>query len=293
MFSATLVVADQPPVAQQPAEGPLDDPPAGDYPEAGRVAALDDLQVMTSALFTAAGLTVVCGVGPHQPQRRKCRQQARDQRLHAMPVADQRRGGHDGSSQPSRAANLDHSRLNRAPSALIIDLAHLRLAAFRRLTARPAGQRPAPADPGCTRACRAGPVRQGHSIDGRGALIFIAASLRRARSSARCSDDVGSGGNKNASCARARVAHRRSGSFGSRSRRRSQLLSAARRRLTGSPCSGPRGDARSAAARPARPRATPGPRPCLRAGGGSLRRTAAAPSRFVRRRIIPAPRMGE
>src|ERR1019366_7284182 len=44
MFDPTFVVADQAPVAHQPAEGALDDPPAADDLETGQVAALDDLQ---------------------------------------------------------------------------------------------------------------------------------------------------------------------------------------------------------------------------------------------------------
>src|ERR1035438_4779887 len=50
-----FVVADQPAVPQQPAEGALDDPSAADDLEAGLVAALDDLQGEAGGLFHPDG----------------------------------------------------------------------------------------------------------------------------------------------------------------------------------------------------------------------------------------------
>jgi hypothetical protein len=44
MLDPALVVADQPPVPQQPAECPLDHPAPADHLKAGQVTALDDLQ---------------------------------------------------------------------------------------------------------------------------------------------------------------------------------------------------------------------------------------------------------
>src|ERR1017187_1468166 len=65
-----FVVADQPAVPQQPAEGALDDPSAADDLEAGLVAALDDLQGEAGGLFHPDGqrLAVIAAVGPHDLQ---------------------------------------------------------------------------------------------------------------------------------------------------------------------------------------------------------------------------------
>src|SRR5450755_4328270 len=97
MFDPAFVVADQAPVAHQPAEGALDDPPAADDLETGQVAALDDLQRDAGGLPDPGGqwLAVIAAVGPHDLQRREHLQQPGDQQLRAGPVADLGAGDHD------------------------------------------------------------------------------------------------------------------------------------------------------------------------------------------------------
>src|ERR1039458_6633027 len=92
-----FVVADQPAVPQQPAEGALDDPSAADDLEAGLVAALDDLQGEAGGLFHPDGqrLAVIAAVGPHDLQGGQGVQQADGQELSPGAVADLGAGDHD------------------------------------------------------------------------------------------------------------------------------------------------------------------------------------------------------